>query len=341
MPRKTKKQEVVVPASLDEARLLAMYRQMVLIRRIEEEAAEAYQRGLIGGFLHLYIGEEATAVGSINALRDDDNIVVHYRDHGHALARGCTAREVMAELMGKVTGLSKGKGGSMHMAKRERRLWGGYAIVAAQLSLAAGIALADQYAGEDRVTICYFGDGATNNGYFHESLNLSAVWKLPVIWVCENNNYGMGTRVDRASAVTEMYRKACAYDIPAEQVDGQNVLDVFEVTQRAAEHVRSGNGPYFIEARTYRYRGHSMGDPERYRSKEEVEEWLKNDPIRRFANILLSLGVEQERLDAIHAEVEEEVQDAVRFAEESPEPPLEALYEDIYANPPAGDPFIL
>ncbi|RME11142.1 MAG: pyruvate dehydrogenase (acetyl-transferring) E1 component subunit alpha, partial [Ardenticatenia bacterium] len=265
----------------------------------------------------------------------------HYRDHGHALARGCTAREVMAELMGKVTGLSKGKGGSMHMAKRERRLWGGYAIVAAQLSLAAGIALADQYAGEDRVTICYFGDGATNNGYFHESLNLSAVWKLPVIWVCENNNYGMGTRVDRASAVTEMYRKACAYDIPAEQVDGQNVLDVFEVTQRAAEHVRSGNGPYFIEARTYRYRGHSMGDPERYRSKEEVEEWLKNDPIRRFANILLSLGVEQERLDAIHAEVEEEVQDAVRFAEESPEPPLEVLYEDIYANPPAGDPFIL
>ncbi len=314
---------------------------MVLIRRIEEEAAEAYQRGLIGGFLHLYIGEEATAVGSINALRDDDNVVVHYRDHGHALARGCTAREVMAELMGKATGLSKGKGGSMHMAKRDCRLWGGYAIVAAQLSLAAGIALADQYVGEDRVTICYFGDGATNNGYFHESLNLSAVWKLPVIWVCENNNYGMGTRVDRASAVTEMYRKACAYDIPTEQVDGQNVLDVFEATQRAAEHVRSGNGPYFIEARTYRYRGHSMGDPERYRSKEEVEEWLKNDPIRRFASILHTLGIDQERLDAIHAEVEEEVQDAVRFAEESPEPPLEALYEDVYANPPAGDPFIL
>lgn len=327
--------------SLDQGTLLLWYRQMLLIRRIEEEAANAYQRGYIGGFLHLYIGEEAVAVGALNALRPDDNVVVHYRDHGHALVRGISARAVMAELFGKATGCSRGKGGSMHLADGSKRFWGGYAIVGGQMALAAGIALADQYTGSDRLTICFFGDGATNNGYFLESMNLAAVWRLPVIWVCENNSYGMGTAVERASAVTEIYRKACAYDTPAERVNGQNVLDVYAAVQRAAEHVRAGHGPYFIEAVTYRYRGHSMGDPERYRSKEEVEEWMRQDPIERFKRILIEQGVAPERLEAIHAEVEEEVQDAVRFAIESPDPPAEDLFEDIYANPPAGDPFIL
>ncbi len=327
--------------SLDQETLLQWYRQMVLIRRVEEEAANAYQRGYIGGFLHLYIGEEAVAVGALNALRPDDNVVVHYRDHGHALARGIPARAVMAELFGKVTGCSRGKGGSMHLADGQRRFWGGYAIVGGQMALATGIALADQYQGNDRLTICFFGDGATNNGYFLESMNLAAVWKLPVIWVCENNQYGMGTAVERASAVTEIYRKACAYDTPAEQVNGQNVLDVYAAVRRAAEYVRAGNGPYFVEAVTYRYRGHSMGDPERYRSKEEVEEWRHQDPIERLKRILFDYGVTPEQLEAIHAEVEEEVRDAVRFATESPAPPPEALFEDIYAAPPAGDPFVL
>lgn len=326
--------------SLSEETLLDWYRQMVLIRRIEEEAANGYQQGKIGGFLHLYIGEEATAVGSINALRDDDNIVVHYRDHAHAMVRGVEPRKIMAELHGKVTGTNRGKGGSMHMAQRDLHFWGGYAIVAGQLALATGISLGDEYRGDDRITICYFGDGASNNGYFHESLNLSKVWNLPVIWVCENNSYGMGTRVDRASAVTEMYQKACAYDIPAEQIGGQDVLDVYEATQNAAEHVRSGNGPYFLEFKTYRYRGHSMGDPERYREKEEVQEWRERDPINRFTEILVDNGVSEETLSEIEDKVEDVVQDAVQFANESDDPGTEVLYADVYQNPPEDDPFI-
>ncbi|MDQ7030615.1 MAG: pyruvate dehydrogenase (acetyl-transferring) E1 component subunit alpha [Ardenticatenia bacterium] len=330
-----------VLSTFDRETLLSWYRQMILIRRVEEEAATAYQRGHIGGFLHLYIGEEAVAVGALNALRPDDNVVVHYRDHGHALARGLPARAVMAELFGKATGCSRGKGGSMHLADATKRFWGGYAIVGGQLALAAGIALADQYAGHERITICFFGDGATNNGYFLESLNLAAVWHLPVIWVCENNSYGMGTSVERASAVTEIYRKACAYNTPAEQIDGQDLLEVYAAVRRAADHVRAGHGPYFIEAVTYRYRGHSMGDPERYRSKEEIERWARHDPIERFKRFLIEEGISLEMLESIHAEVEEEVQDALRFASESPPPPPEALWEDVYAAPAAGDPFIL
>lgn len=326
--------------SLSEETLLEWYRQMVLIRRIEEEAANGYQQGKIGGFLHLYIGQEATAVGSINALRDDDNIVVHYRDHAHALVRGIEPGAVMAELYGKVTGTNRGKGGSMHLAERDLNFWGGYAIVGGHMALATGISLGDEYQGNDRITICYFGDGASNNGYFQESLNLSKVWDLPVIWACENNSYGMGTRVDRASAVTEMYQKACAYDIPAEQVNGQNVLETYQATQKAAEHVRSGNGPYFIEFKTYRYRGHSMGDPERYREKEEIQEWREKDPINRFSETLSDNGISEETLTEIEDEVEEIVQDAVRFADESDDPGTDVMYANVYQNPPEDDPFI-
>jgi pyruvate dehydrogenase E1 component alpha subunit len=310
------------------------YYRMVLIRRIEEESAVAYQQGHIGGFLHLYIGQEPVAVGAIAALREDDNIVTHYRDHGHALARGMDPNAVMAELYGKSTGVSKGKGGSMHLADKNLNFWGGYAIVAGHIALADGIALADQYLGRDRITLCIFGDGATNNGYFHESLNLGKVWNLPVVYLIENNLYGMGTAVERASAVDEMYRKACAYDIPAERVDGTDALAVYEVMSRAVEHARSGQGPYLVEALTYRFRGHSMGDAERYRTKEEVEEAMARDPIRRFRRFLEEeRKVPAEDLDAIEAEAERATQAAVRFAEESPAPEPEALWEDIYVEP--------
>lgn len=340
---KTKEKQAEIFDTLSRDTLLDWYRQMILIRRIEEEAANSYQQGHIGGFLHLYIGEEAVAVGSINALRQDDNIVVHYRDHAHALVRGISARRVMAELYGKKTGCSGGKGGSMHMAQRDLNFWGGYAIVGGHMALAAGVALGDAYRANDRITACFFGDGATNNGYFHESLNLSAVWNLPTLWLCENNRYGMGTRVDRASAVTDIYKKACAYDIPAEQVEAQDVLNVYEVVQRAANHVRAGEGPYFVELITYRYRGHSMGDPERYRDKAEVEAWQERDPITRFEDtVLTARGVAQtDELETIRNEVEEEVQEAVQFAAESENPDLDELYADVYAAPLADDPFIL
>ncbi|HBY98929.1 MAG: pyruvate dehydrogenase (acetyl-transferring) E1 component subunit alpha [Ardenticatenaceae bacterium] len=314
--------------------LLDWYHEMVLIRRIEEEAANAYQHGHIGGFLHLYIGQEPVAVGAMAALREEDNVITHYRDHGHALARGMEPKAVMAELYGKSTGVSTGKGGSMHLADAGKHFWGGYAIVAGHIALADGIALADQYLGRDRVTLCIFGDGATNNGYFHESLNLGKVWDLPIIYMVENNLYGMGTAVERASAVEEIYRKACAYDIPSERVDGTDPIAVYEVVKNAVEHTRGGEGPYLIEAVTYRFRGHSMGDAERYRSKEEVEEAMRHDPINRFREYLQKeRNVPAEQLDQIVDEAEREVQAAVRFAEESPAPEPEALWANIFANP--------
>jgi pyruvate dehydrogenase E1 component alpha subunit len=247
--------------ALPKSELLEMYRLMVLIRRFEEVAAEQYALGKIAGFLHLYIGEEAVAVGAIRAMDPDDHLVTHYRDHGYALALGLDPRRCMAELFGKATGLVGGRGGSMHFADASKHFWGGYAIVAGLLPIAAGLGLASKYLNQRRVAVAIFGDGATNNGAFHEALNFAALWKLPVLFLCENNQYGMGTAVQYASAVREMYRKACAYDIPAERVDGQNVLAVYEAMKRALEHCRSGNGPYFLEALTYRYRGHSMADP--------------------------------------------------------------------------------
>jgi pyruvate dehydrogenase E1 component alpha subunit len=312
---------------------LDLYRQMVLIRRVEERAAELYQEGKIGGFLHLYIGQEAVSTGLVAARKPQDRMITAYRDHGLAINVGISANEVMAELLGKATGMSKGKGGSMHMADVDKNFWGGHAIVGAHIPIAAGLALGDQYTGTDGATVCMFGDGATNIGYFHEGLNLSKVWDLPVLWVCENNQYGMGTTVERASAVSEIRQKAEGYGIPNERVDGMDILKVKEAAEKALEHIRSGKGPYFLEIMTYRYRGHSMGDPERYREADEVKQWQENDPIGIYHNFLIEeKKATQVELEKIVEEVEQEVEAAVEFAENSPDPAPEELFKDIYAE---------
>ncbi|GAB4532221.1 MAG: pyruvate dehydrogenase (acetyl-transferring) E1 component subunit alpha [Anaerolineales bacterium] len=311
---------------------LDLYHQMVLIRRVEERAAELYQQGKVGGFLHLYIGQEAVSTGLVAACKPQDRTITAYRDHGLALNVGIPPTAVLAELLGKATGISKGKGGSMHMADVHKNFWGGHAIVGAHLPIAAGMALADQYTESDGVTICMFGDGATNIGYFHEALNLSKVWKLPVLWVCENNRYGMGTAVPRASAVSEIRQKAEGYGIPNAQTDGMDVLAVREATLQALEYVRTGNGPFLLEALTYRFRGHSMGDPERYRDSSEVKKWQENDPIGMYRARLTSEKIATDtELDAIEQQVEAEVEAAVQFAESSPEPAPEELFTDVYA----------
>ena len=318
---------------MDRSELLHLYQQMVVIRLMEEKSAELYQQGKIGGFLHLYIGQEATGVGAISARRPHDNVITAYRDHGIAVACGMEPKVILAEMLGKVTGCCKGKGGSMHMADKSLRFWGGHAIVGAHIALSTGLALADKYRGGDNVTLCFFGDGATNIGYFHESLNLAAVWDLPIVFICENNQYGMGTSVERASAVPEMRQKAEAYGMPNARVDGMQLLAVREATQKAMEHARSGQGPYFLEVLTYRFRGHSMGDPERYRKQDEIRKWQEDDPIGKFEKVLLEQGVSQEELDARDAEAETIIAQAVQFAEESPFPPAEELWTDIYCEP--------
>ena len=316
--------------------LLHLYRQMVAIRKFEERAAEQYAHGKIGGFLHLYIGEEAIAVGAIDAMEDRDHVVTHYRDHGYAIALGTDPRRLMAELFGRSTGVAGGRGGSMHFADPEHNFWGGYAIVAGHLPIATGLALASQYLEQNYVVLCFFGDGATNNGAFHESLNFASLWKLPVLFICENNQYGMGTAVEYASAVREMAKKAIAYDIPAERIDGQDVLEVREAVKKALDHCRAGNGPFFLEALTYRFRGHSMADPEAYRTKEEVEEWRREDPILRFRGKLLAEGVATEdELNAIDSEVDAQMEEAVRFADESPVPDPSTLTDYVYTEPVA------
>jgi len=311
---------------------LDLYHQMVLIRRVEERGAELYQQGKIGGFMHLYIGQEAVSTGIIAARQPRDRVITAYRDHGVAINCGIPAKAVIAELLGKSTGTSKGKGGSMHMADVERNMWGGHAIVGSHLPIAVGMALGDQYAGSDAITICMFGDGATNIGFFHEALNLARVWKLPVLWVCENNIYGMGTSVERASAVPSIAMKASAYDMPSAVVDGMNVMLVYEAAQKAIDYVRAGGGPFLLEANTYRFRGHSMGDPERYRRQEEVKQWQENDPIGIYRNVLLERKIGSKSLDEIEAKVEAEVNAAVEFAEQSPEPARDELYADVYVD---------
>ncbi len=313
--------------------LLDLYYQMVLIRRVEERGAELYQAGKIGGFMHLYIGQEAVSTGLIAAREPRDRVITAYRDHGVALNCGIPANEVMAELLGKATGMSKGKGGSMHMADVSKNMWGGHAIVGGHLPVAAGFAIGDQYAKNDNITICMFGDGATNIGYFHEALNLAKTWGLRVLWVCENNQYGMGTSVERASAVNEIRQKAEGYGMKNSQVDGMDVMKVYEAAKEAMDFVRKEGQPYFLEIDTYRFRGHSMGDPERYRKAEEVKKWQENDPIGIFNKYLLDKKVASRKaLDEIEARVEEEVVKAVEFAEASPEPAIEALFEDVYAD---------
>ncbi|MBP7043260.1 MAG: pyruvate dehydrogenase (acetyl-transferring) E1 component subunit alpha [Chloroflexi bacterium] len=318
---------------MEKATLLEWYRQMVLIRRFEQRCSDLYSLGKIGGFLHLYIGQEAVAVGTIAARQPGDHVITAYRDHAHALAVGSETGPVLAELLGKATGVSKGKGGSMHLADVNRQYWGGYAVVGGHVPLATGLALAEQYKGTDNAVLCYFGDGSTNIGYFHESLNLAGVWDLPVVFVAENNQYGMGTAVERASAVTRMVDKAPAYGMEGKQVDGMDVMAVYEATSAALQAIRDGKGPQFLEMLTYRFEGHSMGDPLRYRTKDEVEKWREDDPIGILERYLLKENIaDREELENLDKGVEQELVDAVQFAEESPFPAYEELFSNIYVE---------
>jgi len=322
---------------MDKKEYLDLYHQMVLIRRLEERAAELYQKGEIGGFLHLYIGQEAVSTGIVAARQPQDQVITAYRDHGVAINVGISADKVMAELLGKETGISKGKGGSMHMADVSKNFYGGHAIVGAHLPIAAGLALANHMQENDAVTIAMFGDGATNIGFFHEAINLAMAWKLPILWVCENNRYGMGTSPERASAVSDIIQKACGYGMQAFDVDGMDVIAVKDMVSERLADIRSGSGPQFLEACTYRFRGHSMGDPERYRSKTEVKKFVEKGPIDNFRKFLFKekLATEEE-LDQIGVVVAEEIDAAVTFAQESPEPPDEALFEHIYVEETGG-----
>jgi pyruvate dehydrogenase E1 component alpha subunit len=319
---------------LDRETLLHMLRRMILIRRFEEKAAEAYTLGKIGGFCHLYIGQEAVAVGSLAALRPDDYVFTSYRDHAHPLFMGTPADEVMAELFGKIGGCSKGKGGSMHLFDAERHFLGGHGIVAGQIPLATGAAFATKYRGTDQVTLCYFGEAAVNQGAFHESLNMAQLWKLPCIYICENNQYGMGTSLARAMAQSDVSQKACAYDLESEFVDGMDVLAVYEATRRAVERARASYLPSLLEIRTYRFMGHSMSDPGHYRTRAEIEKYQERDPIKVFSQNLREKGVlDDEGLRQMEDAVREEVERAVHFADRSPEPDSSELFTDIYATP--------
>ncbi len=319
---------------MDRESLIALYRQMVLIRVFEDRAAEMYAKAKIAGFLHLYNGQEAIAVGAVSALNPDDEIVVNYRDHGWALARGSSARAVMAELFGRVTGTTGGRGGSMHLVDVKNHFWGGYAIVGGHLPLATGLAVAAQYLKTGRVTLCSMGDGSTNIGTFHAALNWAKLWNAPIIFLVENNQYAMGTAYDVHSAVP-MIQKAAGYNMYAEEVDGMDVMAVREAVCRAAERARRGDGPSFLNAVTYRYRGHSMADPDVQRDKAEIARWKELDPIKRFADeVLLKRNlVTPKDLESIQKSVEQEVEDAIAFADQSPEPPLESLYDYIYQQP--------
>jgi len=319
--------------TVDLATARELYRKMLLIRRFEEKCGEMYQKAKIGGFLHLYIGEEAVAGGVIPLLQPRDYIVAHYRDHGHAIARGLDTKRLMAELFGRATGTSKGKGGSMHLFDRSRNFLGGHAIVGAHLPLATGVGFAIKYQGGDQVVVCYFGDGAVPEGEFHESMNLAALWKLPVIYLCENNRYAMGTSLERALAETEIWKFGRAYNMACEPVDGMDVLAIREVVGRAVERARAERAPTLIEARTYRYRGHSMRDPAGavYRTKEEVEREKLRDPIGLFRNRVTRAGVlTAADLRALEKDVNDLVDEAVVFADASPEPPVEWLLADVF-----------
>lgn len=307
-----------------------LLREMLRIRRFEEKAAEMYSLQKIRGFLHLYIGEEATGVGAMQAFMKDDNIVATYREHGQALARGIPAKVLMAEMFGKATGCSHGHGGSMHFFDASRRFYGGYAIVGGGMPIAVGLALADKMQKQQRITACFFGDGAVAEGEFHESLNLAALWQLPVVFLCENNLYAMGTALERHQSDTNISRKAASYNLAAGAVDGMDILAVEAAVRRAADSVRNGNGPYLLELRTYRFRAHSMADPDLYRTKEEIEEWKKRDPIPLFQARLREWGLLSDSdLSQMESEIGAELDEAVRFAETSPFEPVEDLLKDV------------
>ncbi len=311
--------------------LTGFYRQMFQIRRFEESAEEQYMRGNIRGFLHVYTGQEAVAVGAISALRKSDYLVTHYRDHGHALAKGLAPNSAMAELFGKATGCSKGMGGSMHLFDKSINLMGGYAIVGGQLPIATGLGISSKELGKGQVVMVFMGDGALNEGELHESLNMAAIWNLPVIFYLENNLYGMGNHTTDVFAVKELKKVSEPFGIPNLEVDGMNVLAVNQATQTVVEKVRKGSGPFFIEAKTYRFRGHSVADPSNYRGKSEEETWKKRDPITSLETSMIQSGlIEKDEISNIRSSVEEEIADAVKFALESPDPEDATLYHNVY-----------
>ncbi|MCW5909405.1 MAG: pyruvate dehydrogenase (acetyl-transferring) E1 component subunit alpha [Chitinophagales bacterium] len=312
---------------------LYWYELMLRLRRFEERAGMLYGQQKIRGFCHLYIGQEAVAAGTMSALRDDDRVITAYRDHGLAIAKGISCNEAMAELFGKATGCTKGKGGSMHFFSKKHNFFGGHGIVGAQIPLGAGIAFADQYFNRDNVTICFFGDGAARQGALHETFNMAMTWKLPVIFACENNGYAMGTSVGRTSNVTQISKLGDAYDMPSQSVDAMKCETVHEAVAAAAARARKGEGPTFLEMCTYRYKGHSMSDPQKYRTKEEVEAYKKLDPIETtLETILKRKYATQSRIDEIIAAVEKEIDECVQFAENSPYPDDSELYKDIYTE---------
>ena len=318
----------------DRQTLIKLFHQMVLIRRFEEKCAESYSLGKIGGFCHLYIGQEAVGVGSISAIREDDYVITSYREHGQAIAKGISPEAVMAELYGKAGGCSGGKGGSMHLFDKEVNFLGGHAIVGGQIPLATGVAFASKYQETDKVTLCFFGEAAVNQGAFHESLNMAQLWKLPCIYICENNQYGMGTSLARAMSLQNVAEKAYAYEMVSEFVDGMDVMAMRQATQRAVKRAREEFQPTLLEARTYRYMGHSMSDPGNYRTRAEIEKYQERDPIKIFTATLKEQNIVSDKdISDIEAEVKEQIERAIRFAEESPEPDPSELYTNIYANP--------
>jgi pyruvate dehydrogenase E1 component alpha subunit len=325
------------PTPVDKDLTLQLYRTMLVIRRFEERAGQLYGMGLIGGFCHLYIGQEAVAAGVQSAKQPDDQIITGYRDHGHMLAAGIDPKAVMAELTGRAAGVARGKGGSMHMFSVENQFYGGHGIVGAWVSLGTGLALANRYRDNAAVAFVYFGDGAANQGQVYESFNMAELWRLPVVYIIENNQYAMGTSIERASSETHLYRRGASFNIPGREVDGMDVLAVRQATLEAAEHARSGKGPIILEMKTYRYRGHSMSDPGKYRTREEIDEVRKHrDPIDHVEELLRSQGMANDAgLKAIDAEVRRIVADAAEFARTAPEPDPAELYHDVYAEPTA------
>jgi pyruvate dehydrogenase E1 component alpha subunit len=317
--------------SVSPDQLKSFYRDMLLIRRFEERAGQLYGMGLIGGFCHLYIGQEAVVVGMQSTVRDKDSIITSYRDHGHMLAAGMDPKGVMAELTGRSGGYSKGKGGSMHMFSREKNFFGGHGIVGAQVPIGTGLAFAHKYKGNKNVSLTYFGDGSANQGQVYEAMNMAALWKLPVVYIIENNRYGMGTSIERSTAIIQLYKHGEAFGIPGEAVDGMDVIAVRDAGEKAVEHARSGAGPYILEMQTYRYRGHSMSDPAKYRSKEEVDKYRsERDPIDHVRKLLVDGKIADEAtLKAIDAEIRKVVNDAAEYAQHSPEPDPSELWTDV------------
>lgn len=321
-------------SKFSKAQYMKWYESMLLMRKFEEKLSQLYIQRKFGGFLHLYIGQEAVVAGAVSAVNDDDKMITAYRCHAHPIGRGTDIKRIMAEMYGKTTGLSKGKGGSMHMFDVEKHVYGGHGIVGGQIPLGTGLAFADMYRGGKQVTLCSMGDGAVRQGALHEAFNLAATWKIPVIYIIENNKYAMGTSVERTSNVTELYKLGLSYDIPGEAVDGMDVEAVHNAIEKAAKHCRDGKGPYLLEMETYRFKGHSMSDPRKYRTKDEEAEYQKDDPILKVLDVIKkNKYATQKQLDAIDAKIKKDIEEAIKFAEDSPLPKPEAMYEEIYAEP--------